>query len=134
MSGACSIYQLAITNNGTAIAYPKFYFRFDDGTGPRLLYIKNETTGATLWLNHTMLIGETLTIDTSLDNRSVVSSYWGNVIGSALLRNSDFSDFYLLPGTNKISVFANDAPVTEPVITAAMWWPINHWSLDGSAT
>jgi len=76
--------------------------------------------------------GEELTIDCTLGNRALYSSFWGNVVGRALLRNSDFADFYLLPGENKISayVYTDGAPT----ITASMVWPITHWSAEGSAT
>ena len=128
-----SSYQNTITNSGTAISYPKFVFQPSGGTSTFWVrYIKNETTGATLWLNYLCQDGETLTIDTALGKRSVTSSYKGNVIGSALLRNSDFSDFYLLPGANKISVQITIDAVTT--VTSYMTWPITHWSLDGSAT
>ncbi len=61
-----TIYGSAVntfTNTGTAIAYPKFSLYHADGTAVRLVYIKNETTGATLWFGGDYWIqqGETIT-------------------------------------------------------------------------
>lgn len=133
-SGAAySSYLNAVTNSGTAAVYPKVIFT-NTGQNTTLAYLKNETTGATIWLNYVIQNGESVTLDFSLANREVMSNYRGNVIGTALLRNSDFADFYLLPGENKISAhtFYSPAPGNSPV-TATITYPLTHWSHDGSA-
>lgn len=120
-----------VTNNGTTNAYPKVTFKRSGGTSATVAYLKNETTGATIWLNYPLQNGETLTLDFNLTKREVISSSRGNVVGTALLRNSDFSDFYLLPGENKINAYVIEAG--SPTVTALMNWKITHWSADGSA-
>lgn len=120
-----------VTNNSTTIAYPKVTFHRNGGTSATVAYLKNETTGATIWLNYPLQNGETLTLDFNLTKREVISSSRGNVVGTALLRNSDFSDFYLLPGENKINAYVIEAG--SPTVTALMNWKITHWSADGSA-
>jgi hypothetical protein len=133
-SATCKVsYKNTITNNGTARAYPKIVLQRSGGLTGRVEYIKNETTGAVLWLDYSMLDGEKLTIELGLGKRGITSSYFGNVIGRALLRNSDFADFYLLPGTNEISVFAYAVGTGAPA-TGSATWPITHLSLDGSST
>ena len=120
-----------VTNSGTTRAYPKVVFKRSGGTSATVAYLKNETTGATIWLNYPLQDGEELTLDFRLGNRSVVSSTRGNVQGTALLRASDFTDFYLLPGENKINAYIIEAG--SPTVTAKMNWKITHWSADGSA-
>jgi phage-related protein len=118
-----------ITNNGSANAYPKFIFKRSGGTSAVVEYIKNETTGATLWLNYSLLDGEELIIDLTPGGRSVTSSFFGDV-WRALLRNSDFADFYLLPGANDVSVFINNNGAT---LTAYALWRDEYLSADGVA-
>jgi hypothetical protein len=120
-----------VTNGGSARAYPKFVFKRSGGTSAVVYWLKNETTGATIHLNYSLLNGETLTIDLSQDNRSVVSSVFGNVIGRAILRGSDLADFYLLPGSNSISTFVLTAGA--PTMTGYISYPITHSSADGAA-
>ena len=113
-----------VTNSGTASAFPKFAF-----TGAATVqWIRNDTTGKTLHLNYLLQTGETLYVDCSLGARAVTSSRYGNVIGRALLRNSDFAEFALLPGSNSLSVYASAS------ITGSATWNIAHWSNDGSST
>ena len=100
------------------------------GTSATLQYIKNETTGATLYLNHALLDGETLTLDFTEGKRTITSSMFGSIL-HAVLRGSDFGDFYLAPGENNISVFVNE--VGSPTVTAYMIWRNTHWSADGIA-
>jgi hypothetical protein len=128
---AYSSYLNTITTLATASVYPKIKIKRSGGTSATLAYIKNETTGATIWLNYALMDGETLTIDFSLSNRSVTSDYRGNVIGLAVLRNSDFAKFNLLPGENKISAYVIE--VGSPAVTCDLSYPLMHWSYDGSA-
>jgi len=74
------------------------------------------------------LDGETLTIDLTPLKQSIVSSYFGNVIGQALLRNSDLADFSLLPGDNQVSAYV--IQVGSPSMIEWATWPIRYWSAD----
>jgi hypothetical protein len=125
---ATSSYLNTVTNNGSTSAYPVIKIkRADDGTTAVLEWIKNETTGDTLWCNYSLLKGETLTIDLTPGSRSIKSDFFGDV-WRAVLRSSDLSSFRLLPGPNSISVFVN--PTGSPTITAWLEWKIPHWSAD----
>jgi hypothetical protein len=83
-----------------------------------------------LYINHSLLDGESLTIDFKEGNRTIESSTFGSSWQS-VLRNSDFGNFYLAPGDNNISVFVDEAG--SPTITAYMIWRNTHWSADGVA-
>jgi hypothetical protein len=123
-------YTQTITNNGTRSAYPKITISRSGGTSASVQWIKNETTGSTLFIDHSLLDGETLTIDCTEGRRKIYSSILGTV-NQSILRSSDFGDFYLMPGHNNISVFVN--VVGSPTITANMQWRNTHWSADGVA-
>jgi len=124
-------YLQTITNNGTRSVYPKLVINRSGGTSATVQWMKNETTGATLYLNHSLLDGETLTIDFSEGKRTIKSSLSGST-WSSILRGSDLGNFYLLPGNNNISVFVNESG--SPTITAYLQWRNTHWSADGVAT
>jgi hypothetical protein len=128
---ATASYLNTLTNTGSTAAYPKFSFKRVGGTSATLEWIKNETTGETLWINYALLDGEALLIDLSSGKKSITSSMFGNVGNRALLRGSDLTDFKLLSGANKVSVFIN--PAGAPTITAFASWDVVHWSLDGIA-
>lgn len=123
-------YANTVTNSGTARAYPVLTIKRVGGTSARVEYLKNNTTGATIWLNYNLLDGETLTIDFRMGQRKVTSSYWGSV-WRAILRGSEITDFYLAPGINSISAFVY--PVGSPTVTAAMVYVNTHISADGVA-
>jgi hypothetical protein len=123
-------YLNTVTNNGSHKAFPKLYIKRSGGTTATLQYLKNETTGATVNLDYSILDGEEIIIDFREGSRSATSSMFGNV-WRAILRNSNFADFYLLPGNNSISTFVNETG--SPTITAYMQWRNTHWSADGVA-
>ena len=63
--------------------------------------IKNETIGASIKINHTMLAGETVTIDT--ESGDITSSISGDIIAK-LDSDSFLSQFVLHPGVNHLTV------------------------------
>jgi len=126
---ATTSYLNTITNSGTTSTYPKFVFTRSGGTSAIVEWIKNETTGDTLWCNYSLLDGETLTIDLTPGKRSITSDFQGDVT-RAVLRNSDNGKFKLLPGANSVSVFVNNTGAT---VTVYETHPILHWSVDGAA-
>jgi hypothetical protein len=127
---ALAAYSNTITNNGTVTAYPVLSFKRSGGTSATMVWIKNQTTGSTIYLDYSLLDGETVTIDFRPGNRTVKSDFFDKR-WNAIMRSSDFTEFNLLPGDNVIEVFINEAG--SPTITALMWWDITHWSADGVA-
>ncbi len=119
-----------INNTGTARSYPVVSIKRSGGTSATVEWLRNETTGRTIYLNYALQSGETLTIDFRLGKRSIVSSFYG-VVWRAALRGSEFSDFYLLPGVNAISAYVNQ--VGGPTMTQNMVWKTTHESADGAA-
>ena len=56
-----------------------------------------------------LLDGETLTITLTPGAKAITSDYFGNVIGRALLPNSDFAEWCLQPGANVVSLYVYEA-------------------------
>ena len=123
-------YANTVSNGGTARVYPVITINRSGGTSARVMYIRNETTGATLRFDYALQDGETLMLDLSEGRRSVISSYYGDVY-RAMVRGSDFSEFYLLPGSNTISVLVY--PVGSPTIYSYVTYKERHESIDGVA-
>ena len=116
----------AITNAGTCTAYPVIHLKNLTAAGIRIFWLKNETSGITLWFNYTIQAGEELVIDLRPGKRSCISTYFGSV-WRAFLRSSDIGNFYLLPGVNQITAWG------ETGLTAWMEYRVSHWAADGAA-
>jgi len=127
---AVSSYLNTITNAGTAPAYPVVHIARSGGTSATVQWLRNETTGATIYLNYALLDGEELVLDFRLGQRRVYSSYFGTV-WRAVLRGSEFSEFYLQPGANSISAYV--AQVGSPTMTQYATWTTTHLGADGAA-
>jgi hypothetical protein len=122
--------QNTVTNPGTARVYPVISIKRTGGTSAQLRYLKNETTGATLFFDYDLQDGETVYVDLREGVRSVVSSYYGD-IWRAVLRGSNFADFYLLPGSNTISILCYTTG--SPQMTSYIQYKTRHESIDGAA-
>lgn len=125
---AVTSFTNTLTNPGTHSAYPIIHIRRSGGTSATLQWIKNETTGKTLWFNYALLDGEEIIIDLRPNKRGITSSYFGKVL-RAILRNSDFASWCLLPGSNLITVVV--ATAGSPTMTQYMLNKQEHWSVDG---
>jgi len=121
-------YLNPVVNNGSHIAYPVIKIKRTGGTSAIMTWIKNETTGATLFLDYSLLDGEEVVLDFRQGKRGVTSSMFGDV-WDAVLRGSDFGNFFLMPGSNSISVFVRDEG--DPTVDASIRWQTSHWSMDG---
>jgi len=128
---ASAITNVIVSNSGSHGTYPKIgIIRADDGTSLAIKYIRNETTRQNLYLNYELQKGESLTIDLSQGNKSVVSSCYGPIL-RAILRGSDFSKFSLLGGTNVISVYISEAG--SPTVMCWIEYKLTHWAADTTA-
>jgi hypothetical protein len=107
------------TNGGNVAAYPKVIVKRTGGTSGILETIKNESTGLELLFNYGLLDGETLEINLTPGNRSIISSFFGPR-PDAILANSDFGQWSLQPGMNDVSSFV--AVAGGPTIEASMIW------------
>jgi len=116
-----------ITNDGTASAYPKLIIKRDGGTSATLVHLRNETSGKILYLNYPLNDGEQLTIDLTPTEKTIISSLYGPRM-DAILPNSDFGSFKLLPGDNNITCLVNVAG--DPTIICYLLWKDTYKSYD----
>ena len=118
--------------NGVAGAasetWPVWKIKRSGGTSLTLKYLRNETTGDTVYFNYALLDGETLTIDFRPGRRSVTSDFFGPV-WTAVERGGDFASFRLLPGSNDLMAWAQGAGT--PTVTSNMVYRKTYWSVDG---
>jgi len=121
-------YQNTMTVSGNKAVHPKLVFKRSGGTTAKVAWVKNERTGQVLYCNYGLADGETLTIDLREGYKTVRSSTWGNVIGRAILRNSDLGDFRLLPGDNDVTVMV--ISTGSPTITGYGVWRKRYWSFE----
>jgi hypothetical protein len=107
------------TNNGTESAYPRIIISRSGGTSAILEEVRNETTGKELLFDYSLLDGETLTIDLTPTQKSIVSNFFGPR-PDAILPNSDFGAFVLQPGDNLVTCFVAEAG--GATVAAYMLW------------
>jgi hypothetical protein len=123
--------NVVVSNSGSHMTYPIFkIYRAEDGTSATLKWIRNETTKQTIYCNYALQKHETLTIDFTQGDRSVTSTFYGDV-WRAVLRGSDMAEFGLIGGTNVITVYCEE--VGNPTVQSWMNWKITHWAADTAA-
>jgi hypothetical protein len=119
--------EATATNDGTTPVYPKIVYNRSGGTTAILETLRNETTGKELLFEYIMLDGETLTIDLTPTNKSIISSQFGDRL-DIVFANSDFGTWSLLPNDNSVTSFVD---VTgAPTITAYMLYKDAYKSMD----
>lgn len=119
-----------VINGGTAIFFPFITVGRSGGAAATLTNIRNETTGKELLFDYGLLDGETLAVDLRPGQQSVESNFSGPRF-DAVLENSDFSDFGLIPSVNGgANVISALVLVTGATIEAALHWRTAFKSLD----
>lgn len=111
--------KTTLDNEGSIIAFPRIIINRSGGDSAILETLRNEDTGKELLFNYSLLSGETLTIDLAPTQRTIVSSFFGPR-PDAILANSDFGTWALLPDSNNITSFI--ATSGSPTVTAWMIW------------
>lgn len=110
-----------VTNLGTAEVPPVIYIY-----GPGYLrWIENQTTGKRVYMNLTILDDEEVFIDFG------AGKIWGAARGDlvhSILPGSDFSDFTLVPGENKMAVLMTNDVGSKMY----MYYRPRHWSADAT--
>lgn len=124
---AITVANTTITYDGTAESYPTFVITGPTSGDAALFYrLVNATTGAGIFFNLSLLVGEVITLN--LDPRSptygITSSTRGNLTAN-VLAGSNWADWSLQPGENLISVFAEDSTMT---VTAT--WRVNYLAIE----
>lgn len=119
-----------IVNRGTNRAYPVLTI-----TGPgRLFQIKNYTTKVGVYFNLTLLAGEVATLDfAAIGGPKFTSSFRGDLMGY-VTRGSN-TDLYLLPGTNKLSLFitGDTAATNAHLVFRPTYNAIEGWASERTA-
>lgn len=110
-----------INNTGSAEVQPVIYI---SGSG-YLRWIENQSTGKRIYFDLSIAALEEVTIDFGAG--TILSSGKGSVL-STVLAGSDFGDFSLLPGENKIAVFMTDDVGAQMQIS----YQPRHWSADAT--
>jgi hypothetical protein len=124
-SGSAISATVIVPDLGSAMAYPIIKF-----IGPGILYqLKNYSTNQSIFFNLTLLAGETAVLNLDPFRPSFVSSFRGDIWGSAILPGSDL-DFKLMPGTNNISTYIYGS--TSAATHIVMYYQPLYWSLDGA--
>jgi len=121
-----------VSPTATAPVFPSFTLTgLTAGAGATLQWLENQSTGHRLYFNLIVYVGETITINLTPGNRSVVSD-WRGVLQNQPLSNSDWAAFYLLgsPSNNVIAAFVTGT--TTGLVMVAHWQP-RHLSVDGVA-
>lgn len=115
-----------ITVGGSALGKPVVTITGPTAATALMVQLLNITSGAAIYLNTTMSVGETITID--LRRAAITSSFRGNIL-SDVLSGSDLAEWFVQPGANTISFYAQDASVT-----ATMYWANDLASLEDGWT
>jgi hypothetical protein len=111
--------KVTATNDGTAPAFPVAVYDRSGGTTAVVETLRNETTGLELLFDYSLLDGERLTIDLAPTKKSITSSMFGSR-QDAILANSDFGDWSLLPGDNSVTSFVDESG-TPTLVTYLLW-------------
>jgi hypothetical protein len=119
-----------VTNAGTASAWPVLTVTAPVNAAAliRMHQMVNLTSGEHLYFNLVLQPGEILTVDLRPDQKTVTSSFRGNVLG-ALVPGSTLATWRLVPGDNLVSLF-----VDNDTASATLTWYERHWSIDGADT
>ena len=105
-SSAFASAQTTVANPGAARSYPTVrVFGPSAGGSGQLFFLRNITTGRTIYLNLGIPPGDVATLTFQPDALSFTSLALGSVADSILPGSSE-ADFFLAPGDNSISVYA----------------------------
>lgn len=111
--------KTVVSNEGNVPAFPQIVYYRSGGASALIETLRNERTGKELLYNYSLLNGESLITDLTPTKKSVISSFFGSRL-DAVLPNSDFGAWSLLPGNNDVTTFV---PVSGgPVLTAYLLW------------
>lgn len=113
-----------IVNSGMADAYPIFKARNTSGGTIALYQLINTLTGAALYFDLRLEIGEEVTYISDPEDRSFTSSFRGNIFNT-IVPGSNPTDFALKSGTNYLSFFADSGSVA-----ASVYWTPRGDSFD----
>jgi len=109
-----------VNNPGTANAEPVITVKGEMVTpaahtwDDNILWIKNETTNQTVYLNCPINQYEVITIDFRRGRKRVISDSRGDLTNT-ILPSSDFASFFLQPGDNDITMFIDNVDLVTTI-------------------
>lgn len=116
-----------VSYRGTAPAFPKIVFT-RSGIGTAVIEsIKNLRTGLEILFDYSLLDNETLVVDLKPTNKSIVSSFFSSRL-DAVLGNSNFGNWSLLPGDNPLTAFI--AITDDAIPSVYLLWRNTYKSWD----
>lgn len=122
-----------ITSLATAETYPRLSIINGNTSGSCVLqWLENQSSKHRLYFNLTVQAGETVWFNLSESGKSLISD-WRGVITDNPLKNSDVTNWKLLPApsSNTIATFISG---TTTSVKAILHWIPRHWSIDGAAS
>jgi adhesin HecA-like repeat protein len=112
-------------NIANSIVYPIIIY-----VGPGTLsQLKNYTNGKAIYFNLTLLAGETAELNLDPFHSSFISSFRGDIWGSAILKGSNLN-WFMQPGANNISSFIYGSTTAATAITIR--WQDQYNSTDAA--
>lgn len=118
----------AVTNNGSANAYPEITLSGPTAGTAHAYILRNLTTGKTIYFDLILNVNEVATLSLVPGAISFLSNYRGNLM-STIRPGSQLTEFYLAPGANSIELFLADSTMVSTMI-----WKERCWSIDSSGT
>lgn len=109
---------VAVTNEGSAPAFPRIVFTRSGGTSATIKTLRNETTGKELLFDYDLQDGESLVVDLMPLDRQIYSKPSGQSKLDAMLVSS-FGAWSLRSGSNNVTSFVDNTGAT---ITAYLLW------------
>lgn len=111
--------KTTVANDGNVPAFPRIVYSRSSGTFATIETLRNERTGKELLFDYSLANGESLTTDLAPTRKSIVSSFFGPRL-DAVLPNSDFGTWQLLPDDNNITSFVSVSG--GPALGAYLLW------------
>jgi hypothetical protein len=103
-----------VTVGGTLPTWPVVTFAAPSNATATVYQLINETTGAAIYLNLTLLAGEVATLDLTPGQISLSTNLRPNRMDT-VLDGSDLANWRLLPGANVINTFGSTTSLTVTV-------------------
>lgn len=119
--------KTTVANDGSVPVFPEIVYSRSGGTYAIVETLRNERTGKELLFDYSLSGGEVLTIDLAPTRKSIISNFFGSRL-DAVLPNSDFGTWQLLPDDNSITSYVGVSG--GPALSAYLLWRDTYDSWD----
>ena len=122
--------RATVTDSGSTVAYPRLSVINANASGScTLQWLENQSSNHRMYFNLPVQAGETVTLDLANLQKRLISDWRGTITDNPL-KNSDVTNWKLLPGANTVATFITG---TVTSVTALLHWIPRYWSADGGA-